>query len=138
MGRMGTNRFSTELNILIVDDDPDTCQLLNMLFSAKGYNTTVVYCGKDALPWVEIGKADVVVLDVMMPDMDGLETYQHVRELSTIPVLILTVLSSGECAARGLEIGFNDYMRKPFRNEELLARVKAMLTNPRNTYPFLC
>src|SRR3990170_1295372 len=77
-------------NILIVDDDPDTCALLELLFHKKGYATTVTYSGVDALHWVESGQPDAVILDVMMPEMDGWETFRQVRDRSDVPVLFLT------------------------------------------------
>src|SRR3990172_5859203 len=115
--------------ILIVDDDPDTCTLLDTIFRVNGYTTRVVYTGQAAVQYVEGGEPDAVVLDVMMPGMDGWETYRQLREFSNIPVLFLTALASGEDAARALNIGVNDYVRKPFHPKELLARLEVLFTN---------
>ena len=79
---------------------------------------------------MEVREPDAVVLDVMMPEMDGWETYRQLREFSNIPVLFLTALSSGEDAARALHIGVYDYIRKPFDPEELIARLDVLFTNP--------
>lgn len=119
-------------NILIVDDDPDTCQLLASLFRVKGYHTTVVYSGPEAVNCVQQGEPDIVILDIMMPHMDGWETYQRMRNYSEVPVLFLTALASGENAARAMKVGASDYIRKPFHPKELLARVETVLNNPRS------
>ena len=114
-------------NILIVDDDPDTCALLELLFHKQGYATTVTYSGVDALHWVESGQPDAVILDVMMPEMDGWETFRQMRDRSDVPVLFLTALTSGDAASKAFQLGVNDYVRKPFYPDELLARTQALL-----------
>jgi DNA-binding response OmpR family regulator len=121
---------STQLpseNILIVDDDHDTCQLLEIIFRRQGYRTTVAYGGQEALNHVERAEPDLVVLDVMMPDMDGWETFRRLRDISSAPVLFLTAMTSGESAAMALGMGAEDYMRKPYSAPELLGRVNALL-----------
>ena len=117
-------------SILIVDDDPDTCQLLDMLFRRKGYTTTLAYSGQQALHLVETSQPDAVILDVMMPGMDGWETYQGLRDFSSVPVLFLTALTSGEAASKALRLGADDYVRKPFYPDELLVRTQALLEKP--------
>jgi len=118
-------------NILIVDDDPDTCDLLDILFRLEGYNTRIVYNGQEAVQSVEAGEPDAVVLDVMMPEMDGWETFRQMRLHSDVPVLFLTAMISGDYAARAFSMGANDYLRKPFQPSELLARIEALLTMSR-------
>ena len=105
MGRIGTNGITAKRNILIVDDDPDTCQLLELLFSRKGFHTMVAGSGEEALTWIREGNPDICVLDVMMPEMDGWETFERVRTFSNIPVLFLTAMISGESAVRALDSG---------------------------------
>ena len=117
--------------ILIVDDDANSCLLLSLLFKKKGYDTQVFYMGEDAILWLEHNKPELIILDIMMPDMDGWETYYHVRNLSNVPIVFLTALSSGEYAARALRLGITDYIRKPFHNDELLARVEALVNKPK-------
>ena len=107
------------IDILIVDDDPDTCTLLETLFQVKGYTTRAVYSGQDALERMDTDEPNAVVLDVMMPEMDGWETFSKFAR-SNVPVLFLTALSSGEYATRALLAGVNDYVRKPFHPSELL------------------
>lgn len=117
----------TSRNILIVDDDPEACQLLNILFRSRGYQTTSLTSGADAVNWIENSDPDVILLDVMLPGMDGWETFRQLRTRSNAPVVFLTALSSGEIAAQALTIGANDFIRKPFHPDELLARVQALL-----------
>ena len=119
--------------ILIVDDDPDTCDMLTTLFGGRGYETSVAFSGEEALTQVERGGPDLVVLDIMMPGMDGWETYRRVRMHCDIPVIFLTALTSGECAARALSMGAGDYMRKPFHPAELVMRTATLLTNGRSS-----
>ena len=118
--------------ILIVDDDPDTCQLLQFLFQRSGYRTIAVTSGSQAIRQVENQSPDLVVLDVLMPEMDGWETFRRVRELSDSPVLFLSALASAECAAQALQMGADDYLRKPYSNQELLARVETALSRARS------
>ena len=113
--------------VLIVDDDPGTCQLLALICRGQGYLTAVAGSGKDALEQVSIMCPDVILLDVMMPDMDGWTTYQHLRMISNAPVLFLTALGSAAYACRALQLGAADYVRKPFDRDELLARIAVAL-----------
>jgi DNA-binding response OmpR family regulator len=101
--------------------------LLDTLFRVKGYTTRVVYTGHEAVQSVEVGEPDAVVLDVMMPEMDGWETYRQLREFSNIPVLFLTALTSLEDADRALQIGVNDYIRKPFPMDRLIDSVQRLI-----------
>lgn len=119
----------TARKILIVDDDPDACQLLNILFSSNGYQTTSLESGKEAVNWIEDSNPDVILLDVMMPNMDGWETFRQLRDRSSAPVVFLTALNSGEVAAHALSIGANDFVRKPFYPDELLARIQSLLNS---------
>jgi DNA-binding response OmpR family regulator len=114
-------------NILIVDDDRDTCQLLEIIFQREGYRTVVAYGGQEALNHVETAEPDLVILDVMMPDMDGWETFRRLRDISSAPVLFLTAMTSGKSAAVALGMGAEHYMRKPYSPPELLGRVNALL-----------
>jgi CheY-like chemotaxis protein len=113
--------------VLIVDDDPETCDLLSILLSGDGYQTIVANSGYEAISWVHTTQPDVMILDVMMPGMDGWETYDQVRNLTDIPVMFLSGLDSGETATQALELGASDYVRKPFHHRELLARLRVLL-----------
>jgi signal transduction histidine kinase len=117
--------------ILIVDDAIDTVELLRKRFHSEGYDTAEAYDGEEALKRVDEYTPDLVVLDVMMPKIDG---YEVCRRLKTdenkkyIPVLMLTAKGEIESKVKGLEIGADDYLAKPFDYKELSARVKSLLT----------
>ncbi len=117
--------------ILIVDDAVDTVELLRKRFHSEGYDTAEAYDGEEALQKVEEYNPDLIVLDVMMPKLDG---YEVCRRLKTdenrkyIPVLMLTAKGEVENKVKGLEIGADDYLPKPFDYKELSARVKSLLT----------
>jgi CheY-like chemotaxis protein len=115
-------------NILIIDDDPDTCNILALMLKHKGYSTTTAMSGKEGLDYFGVVSPSLIILDVMMPEMDGWETYRRIRlQSKDIPVLFLTAIYSGDTAARALEIGAADWVRKPFHSGELLARVDLLL-----------
>jgi signal transduction histidine kinase len=117
--------------ILIVDDAADTVELLRKRFRSEGYDTAEAYDGEEALQKVEEYNPDLIVLDVMMPKLDG---YEVCRRLKTdenrkyIPILMLTAKGEVENKVKGLEIGADDYLAKPFDYKELSARAKSLLT----------
>jgi signal transduction histidine kinase len=117
--------------ILVVDDAVDTVELLRKRFRSEGYDTDEAYDGEEALKRVDEYNPDLIVLDVMMPKIDG---YEVCRRLKTdenkkyIPVLMLTAKGEIESKVKGLEIGADDYLAKPFDYKELSARVKSLLT----------
>ena len=111
----------TPRKILVVDDDPASCNILTIIFRSRGYQTTSLNSGREVLNRIGHINPDVILLDVMMPGMDGWETFQRLRDRSSAPVLFLTALDSGEFAARAFALGANDFVRKPFYTEELLA-----------------
>lgn len=114
--------------ILIVDDDADFLKLVHKVLSAGGYEVIKATNGRDALRVFFAHRPDMVILDVVMPAMGGLETCNRIREVSEAPVIIVTGEKSSEDAiVAGLEYGADDYLIKPVRNRELLARVRAVL-----------
>jgi DNA-binding response OmpR family regulator len=116
-----------EQRILVVDDDSDIRGLLRELLERRGFAVTEAADGKRALQELYEGRPDLVVLDVAMPEMDGWTTLERIRELSDVPVLMLTALSAELEKTRGLRAGADDYVTKPFGRQELLARVEALL-----------
>jgi len=117
--------------ILIVDDALDTVELLKKRFRSEGYDTAEAYDGEEALKKVEEYNPDLVVLDVMMPKLDGYQVCQRLKaneNTKYIPVLMLTAKGEVENKVKGLEIGADDYLAKPFDYKELSARVKSLLT----------
>lgn len=117
-----------EKKILVVDDDPAFARLVEQVLTAQGYQIIKADNGKDALRLLFSEKPDLVLLDVVMPGMDGWETCQRMRELSDTPIVIITGSQITEDAVvRGLECGADDYLIKPIGNKELVARVRAVL-----------
>lgn len=116
--------------ILVVDDDPDILQFVEMNLDMEGFETQTAMSGKTALEVARERPPDLVLLDVMMPEMDGLTVLRRLRSspaTSSIPVILLTAKALAEDRVRGLDLGADDYITKPFDIEELLARVKAVL-----------
>ena len=118
----------TDKKILLVDDDRDMLEMLRSIFLRAGYTRLLTASsGMEALwQWKEHGP-DLIVLDVMMPGMDGFTVLQEIRRTSRVPVLVLTARSEAEDRIAGLEYGADDYLAKPFSYAELLGRVKALL-----------
>jgi two-component system sensor histidine kinase/response regulator len=117
--------------ILIVDDAIDTVELLRKRFHSEGYETSEAYDGEEALKRVDEYNPDLIVLDVMMPKIDGYEVCRRLKNDENkkyIPVLMLTAKGEVESKVKGLEIGADDYLAKPFDYKELSARVKSLLT----------
>jgi two-component system KDP operon response regulator KdpE len=113
--------------ILVVDDEPRMVKFVRMNLDLEGYRVSEAANGLDALDKVREELPDLVLLDVMMPEMDGFETLERIREVSTVPVIMLTVKGEEEDRIRGLELGADDYVTKPFSPRELASRIKAVL-----------
>jgi DNA-binding response OmpR family regulator len=113
--------------ILVVDDDPDILELLRELFAGAGWEVQTADTGRAGLRALYELKPDVVVLDVAMPELNGWETLERVREVSTVPVLMLTARATDADKVRGLRSGADDYVTKPFSIDEVLARAEALL-----------
>jgi len=116
--------------ILIVDDSVDTVDLLNKRLSFEGYRTLSAYNGQEALQQAAEHNPDLIVLDIMMPDMDGYEVCERLKASKNtryIPILMLTAKSGLEHKIKGLDVGANDYLGKPFDYKELSARIKSLL-----------
>ncbi|HYK98838.1 MAG TPA: response regulator transcription factor [Candidatus Acidoferrales bacterium] len=116
-----------ETKVLVVDDERRYRELLEMDLSRRGYHVFVAADGLRALQLVEEVSPDLVLLDVMLPDLDGYEVCRRIREVSTVPVIMLTARVEEADKVRGLRIGADDYVTKPFSAIELLARVEAVL-----------
>src|ERR671918_2843566 len=113
--------------ILIVDDEPRILDSVRMNLELDGYQVFEATNGQEALDEVRRRLPDLVVLDVMMPEMDGFEALRELRRFSTVPVIMLTVKADERDVARGLELGADDYVAKPFSQIVLTARIKAVL-----------
>ena len=113
--------------ILVVDDDKNINILIQSLLKNENYEVVAAFDGEDALSKIDSEKVDMIITDVMMPNMDGWELCKEVRSFSNIPILMLTVLGETSQKVKGFEIGADDYLTKPFEPMELIARVRALL-----------
>jgi DNA-binding response OmpR family regulator len=120
-------------SVLVVDDDRKLCRLIKDYLEPLGYDVATANTGKEGLEKAIAGKFDAVILDVMMPEMDGLEVLRRLRTASTIPVLMLTGLGEEADRIVGLEMGADDYLPKSFSTRELLARLRAVIRRSRVT-----
>ncbi|QCX33741.1 response regulator transcription factor [Caloramator sp. E03] len=116
-----------ETKVLIVDDDTNICDLIELYLQKEGYKVYKAYNGSEAIKIFKDKMVDVIVLDIMMPQMDGYETLKEIRKTSSIPVLMLTAKGETFDRVLGLELGADDYIVKPFEPKELVARIKAVL-----------
>jgi two-component system KDP operon response regulator KdpE len=113
--------------ILVVDDEPPIVRLVRAKLTADGYAVITASGGEEALRILDDERPDLIVLDLMMPGMDGFETLRRVRQASQTPVIMLTARASDADKLKGLQTGADDYMTKPFNPDELAARVAAVL-----------
>ena len=113
--------------ILIVDDEAAIVRLVRVKLETDGYAVLTASRGEEALRLLEADRPDLVILDLMMPEMDGTETLRNIRSRSQVPVIMLTALSSDREKLKGLERGADDFITKPFNPDELVARVAAVL-----------
>ncbi len=118
---MATNK------ILIVDDDKNICELLRLYLEKEGYETRLAYDGEAAFVIFEQWQPDLVLLDIMMPKMDGWDTCRKIRAISDVPIIMLTAKGETFDKVLGLELGADDYIVKPFDAKEVVARIKAVL-----------
>lgn len=114
-------------NIVICDDEKDIVDAIAIYLTSQGYNIFKAYNGKEAVELVGSMKVHLVVMDIMMPVMDGISAMSKIRENSNVPVILLTAKSEDTDKILGLNVGADDYVTKPFNPVELIARVKAQL-----------
>lgn len=113
--------------ILIVDDEPSIVRLVRVKLESDGYAVLTASRGEEALRMLQVDRPDLVILDLMMPEMDGTETLRRIRSRSQLPVIMLTALGSDREKVKNLEGGADDFVTKPFNPDELAARVAAVL-----------
>lgn len=113
--------------ILIVEDDEKISRLIEMELKFEGFEVEKAFDGRDGLNKATTEKADLIILDLMLPKMNGIEVCKRIREHSQIPIIILTAKDGVTDKVIGLDYGADDYMTKPFSNEELIARIRALL-----------
>lgn len=120
----------TQAHILVIDDEPDILELIRYNLSKNGYHVTCAPSGEEALTNLRLHQPDLVVLDLMLPDVDGLDvckTMKRDAQMAQIPIIMLTARGEEVDVVTGLELGADDYLTKPFSPRVLLARIKAVL-----------
>ena len=125
---MNTDNSAT--TILVVDDDPDNCTIVVHLLERQGYHTRTAYSGPDALAIVRTEPVDLVLLDVMMPEMDGFQVCSALRELEpgkTLPIILLTAWDDIDARLGAMHHGASEFLTKPVNKHELIARVQSQL-----------
>jgi DNA-binding response OmpR family regulator len=113
--------------ILVVDDEQGIARIIHLNLEHDGFQVIEAYRGMDAIQKLRDNLPDLVILDVMMPDLDGFEVLKLIRETSSVPVIMLTAKGEEDDRVKGLELGADDYVTKPFSPRELASRVKAVL-----------
>lgn len=120
--------------ILIIDDEPVMLDLLSLYLSPLGYRCIKVDSGLKGIKYLEENNVDLILLDIMMPEMDGWETCKEIRNHWDTPIIMLTARDSKEDIVKGLKGGADDYISKPFDEEELVARIEAVLRRQKNNH----
>ena len=115
------------MRVLLVDDDKELLRIIKRTLELEGYCVDTANGGQPAVTQLKTCKPDLILLDIMMPGMDGYEVLEHIRKSSGVPVLMLTALGEVDAIEKSLSLGADGYIIKPFRSEELVARVKAMM-----------
>ena len=116
-----------QYKILIVDDDENICELLRLYLEKEGYETVVANDGKTAVEYATKYSPDLILLDIMLPALDGWQVCREIRKTSETPIIMLTAKSETFDKILGLELGADDYVSKPFDTKEVIARIKAVL-----------
>jgi len=121
-------KYASHKKVLIVDDEPDTLELVKLVLESGGFETVLAASGKEALNELEASKPDLVLLDIMMPDMDGWEVFRKIKENNVnMPIAILTAKAQNFDRLLGLHVlKADDYITKPFGKNELISRVRKL------------
>ena len=119
--------MSDKNKVLIVDDDKHIAELISLYFEKEGYETNEAYSGRSAINIFKDYAPNIVLLDIMLPEMDGYQVCREIRQISNVPIILLTAKGEVFDKVLGLELGADDYIIKPFDPKELIARVKAVL-----------
>ncbi len=131
------SRLQGAMKVLVVDDEPDVIEVVNLCFGLRWPEADVISAksGEEALRALEQDPPDLLLLDIVLPGIDGFEVCQEVRRISDVPIVMVSARDSEVDKVRGLEMGADDYITKPFSHLELLARVRAVLRRYQNQLP---
>ena len=113
--------------VLIVDDDTNICELLRLYLEKDGYSTVTAHDGQEAIRTFEESNPDIILLDIMLPKLDGWQVCREIRKTSEVPIIMLTAKGETFDKVFGLELGADDYVVKPFDSKEVVARIKAVM-----------
>jgi DNA-binding response OmpR family regulator len=127
------DRYFKDRRILVVDDEERMVRFIRLNLEHDGFQVIEAYNGTQAINKIRSNLPDLVLLDIMMPDLDGFEVLKIIREVSSVPVIMLTAKGEEDDRVRGLELGADDYISKPFSPRELVSRVKAVLRRTEST-----
>lgn len=119
--------------ILIVEDEKKIARIMELEITHAGYEVEVVYNGKEGIEKVKENNFDLLILDIMLPGLDGIEVCNKIRSFSDIPIIMVTAKDSTQDKVNGLDTGADDYITKPFEAEELMARIRAQLRRKKDT-----
>ena len=114
-------------NILVIDDDPDLCDLLETILDHENLTAESALSGEEGINKTALKKPDLILLDIMMPDLSGWEVTRRIRSQTDVPIIILSALTQTGAIVRALEAGADDFISKPFNKKELVARIQVML-----------
>ncbi|HEX5465655.1 MAG TPA: response regulator transcription factor [Candidatus Limnocylindrales bacterium] len=127
--------MSSKPLVLVADDEPRITKLVALTLGDEGFQVVTASGGEEAIEKAEAVRPDVVLLDIVMPDLDGVEVMRRLRERRPVPVILLTARGAATDKAKGLDLGADDYVAKPFHPDELAARVRAVLRRANGTGP---
>lgn len=127
--------MNAEPVVLVADDEPRITKLVALTLHDEGFRVVTAHGGEEALRVAEEIRPDLVLLDIVMPDLDGIEVMRELREWRPVPVILLTAKGATADKARGLDLGADDYIAKPFHPDELAARVRAVLRRATGVSP---
>ena len=127
--------MSTQPLVLVADDEPRITKLVSIALGEEGFRVVTASSGEEALTKAEEVRPDIVLLDIVMPDIDGIEVMRQLRERRPVAVILLTAKGSTADKAKGLDLGADDYIAKPFHPDELAARVRAVLRRSSGAQP---
>jgi len=121
-------RDSEDKHILVVDDEPDLCWNFRQILESEGYKVSTANGGEEAIDIVKKGNIDLIIMDVMLPGIDGIETYRRIKKMgANLPVIMITGYTSTNKAMEAIKLGAVDYITKPFSNEYIINLIKSVL-----------